>query len=78
MFRRVDVDLVEYENIIESYFSSSHDKQPQGQGVQYDSYGQQVIATQPNGNPRPVGVGAIMLLALHDSITFHITRNDSI
>jgi hypothetical protein len=59
------------------YFS--YDKQqPQGQGVQYDSYGQQVISTQPNGNPAAVGIVVIMLLALHDSITFHITRNDSI
>jgi hypothetical protein len=61
------------------FFSPSHDKQqPQGQGVQYNAYGQQVISTQPNGNPAPVGIGAIMLLALHDSTTFHITRNDSI
>ena len=75
LFRRVDL----LETTTKPNFSTSHDKQqPQGQGVQYDSYGQQVISTQPNGNSAAVGVGAIMPLALHDSTTFHITRNDSI
>jgi hypothetical protein len=36
------------------------------------------FSEEPNGNPAAVGIGVIMLLVLHDSTTFHISRNDSI